>query len=93
MPNVSKTKRKFIAPSPKEDAAINVGIAADADTYALSGNEFAQIKRMGRPRAVVTKERITIRLTREVVERFRATGDGWQTRMDEALKDWLKTHA
>ncbi|HYN62726.1 MAG TPA: BrnA antitoxin family protein [Rubrivivax sp.] len=26
-----------------------------------------------------TKERITIRLSRDVVERFRATGDGWQT--------------
>ncbi|HEY5801089.1 MAG TPA: BrnA antitoxin family protein, partial [Burkholderiaceae bacterium] len=22
---------------------------------------------------------------------FRATGDGWQTRMNDALKDWLKT--
>jgi len=93
MSSVSKTKRKFIAPSIEEDAAIAAGIAADADTYALSGKEFAQIKRMGRPRATVTKERITIRLTREVVERFRATGDGWQTRVDEALKEWLKTHA
>jgi len=39
-----------------------------------------------------TKERITIRLSPEVVAPFRATGDGWQTRMDAALKDWLKTH-
>lgn len=93
MPNVSKTKRKFIVPSPKEDAVINAGIAADADTYELPAGEFAQLKRMGRPRAAVTKERITIRLSREVVERFRATGDGWQTRVDEALKEWLKTHA
>ena len=23
---------------------------------------------------------------------FRATGKGWQTRMNDALKDWLKTH-
>ena len=34
-----------------------------------------------------TKERITIRLSRDVVERFRATGDGWQTRVDTALQD------
>jgi len=40
-----------------------------------------------------TKERITIRLSREVVEQFRASGEGWQTRMDAALKDWLKTHS
>ncbi len=40
-----------------------------------------------------TKERITIRLSPEVVEKFRATGDGWQARMDAALKDWLKKHS
>lgn len=39
-----------------------------------------------------TKERITIRLSPEVVQRFRDTGDGWQTRVDTALKDWLKSH-
>lgn len=44
------------------------------------------------PQKSPTKERITIRLSREVVERFRATGEGWQTRVDAALRDWLKTH-
>lgn len=39
-----------------------------------------------------TKERITIRLSSEVVERFRATGDGWQTRIDDTLKQWLKDY-
>jgi uncharacterized protein (DUF4415 family) len=39
-----------------------------------------------------TKERITIRLSRDVLERFRATGDGWQTRVDAALQDWLRKH-
>lgn len=29
---------------------------------------------------------------REVVDRFRATGEGWQTRVDAALQDWLKKH-
>ncbi|MFZ3042062.1 MAG: BrnA antitoxin family protein, partial [Thiobacillus sp.] len=42
--------------------------------------------------SAVTKERITIRLSREVVETFRATGEGWQTRMDEALRDYVKEH-
>lgn len=40
-----------------------------------------------------TKERITIRLSREVVERFRESGGGWQTRVDEALREWLKKHS
>jgi uncharacterized protein (DUF4415 family) len=44
------------------------------------------------PQKAPTKERITIRLSRDVVERFRATGDGWQTRVDAALQDWLKKH-
>jgi uncharacterized protein (DUF4415 family) len=39
-----------------------------------------------------TKERITIRLSPDVVQRFRATGDGWQTRVDAALQDWLRKH-
>jgi uncharacterized protein (DUF4415 family) len=43
--------------------------------------------------AATTKERITIRLTRSVVDQFRATGDGWQTRLDAALLDWLKDHS
>jgi len=44
------------------------------------------------PQKAPTKERITIRLSPDVVEAFRATGDGWQTRVDRALKDWLKSH-
>lgn len=44
------------------------------------------------PQKAPTKERITIRLSPEVVQMFRATGEGWQSRMDEALKDWLKSN-
>ena len=44
------------------------------------------------PQKAPTKERITIRLSREVVERFRQSGDGWQTRVDAALREWLKHH-
>jgi uncharacterized protein (DUF4415 family) len=40
-----------------------------------------------------TKERITIRLSPEVVRLFRATGTGWQTRVDIALQDWLKKNS
>ena len=62
-------------------------------TYALTDRDFAQLCPVGRPRAAVTKERITIRLSRDVVEQFRASGEGWQTRVDSALKDWLKNHS
>jgi uncharacterized protein (DUF4415 family) len=40
-----------------------------------------------------TKERITIRLSQDVVAQFRESGDGWQTRVDAALRQWLKSHS
>ena len=44
------------------------------------------------PQKTPVKERITIRLSPDVIQKFRATGDGWQTRVDAALQDWLKSH-
>jgi uncharacterized protein (DUF4415 family) len=35
----------------------------------------------------------TIRLSPDVMAAFKATGAGWQTRIDAALKDWLRTHS
>jgi uncharacterized protein (DUF4415 family) len=89
----SKSGRVFKLPMPAEETAINAGIAADVDTYELTDKDFVQLRPIGRPRAAVTKERITIRLSRDVVEQFRASGEGWQTRVDAALKDWLKNHS
>ena len=45
------------------------------------------------PQKAPTKVSTTIRLSPDVVAAFKATGAGWQTRMDAALKDWLKTHS
>ena len=44
------------------------------------------------PQKAPTKEQINIRLSRTVLEAFRAAGTGWQTRIDEALQEWLKTN-
>ena len=57
----------------------------------LPGTLLAKLKVRG-PQQKPTKERITIRLSPEVVRPFRSTGEGWQTRVDAALKDWLKSH-
>lgn len=51
------------------------------------------LKPRGRPRAAHPKERINIRLSHEVVTHFKSSGDGWQTRIDSALKEWLRTHS
>ena len=53
-------------------------------------------RRAGRPVGTVKavpKVSTTIRLSADVVQAFRAAGDGWQTRIDAALKDWLRTHS
>lgn len=44
------------------------------------------------PQRLPTKEQINIRLSRTVLDAFRDSGAGWQTRIDEALQDWLKSH-
>jgi uncharacterized protein (DUF4415 family) len=36
------------------------------------------------------KESVTVRFDRDVLDAFRATGPGWQTRMNDVLRDWLK---
>lgn len=48
-------------------------------------------KRRGRP-VGSNKESTTIRLDRDVLEAFRAMGPGWQTRMNTALREWLRRH-
>ena len=40
-----------------------------------------------------TKVSTTIRLSPDVLAAFKSEGDGWQTRIDTALKDWLRTHS
>jgi uncharacterized protein (DUF4415 family) len=90
-----KLKHGHISPTPEEDAQIQVGIDADSDTWLLTDEEWQKVKptaRIGRPPAEVTKERITIRLSRDVVTQFRATGEGWQTRIDAALKQYILEH-
>jgi uncharacterized protein (DUF4415 family) len=86
-------KHKLVRPTKAEEATINAGIAADGDTYELSDAEFRQLRPMrGRPRSAAPKQRITIRLSPDVLARFKVAGRGWQTRMELALRDWLKSH-
>jgi uncharacterized protein (DUF4415 family) len=46
-------------------------------------------KTRGRPKGTTmpdAKQQITLRLDRDVIERFRATGPGWQSRINDALR-------
>jgi uncharacterized protein (DUF4415 family) len=87
---------------PKQKPLIN----AKGDVRELTANDLAAFRPARKalpvslrrkigvrgPQKSPTKERITIRLSQEVVQRFRATGEGWQTRVDVALQNWLKKH-
>lgn len=50
---------------------------------------LARNRRVRGPQKAPTKEPVAIRLSPEVVTYFKATGKGWQARMDEALKEWI----
>lgn len=42
--------------------------------------------RRGRPKSAAPKEAVNLRLDPDVLEHFRSTGPGWQTRINEALR-------
>lgn len=86
----SKLIRKFTQPTDNEDKAINAGIAADPDTYEFTDEDFSRLQSVKADNHA--KERIPVRLSSDVVNAFRATGAGWQARMDLALKEWLTQH-
>ena len=54
----------------------------------------AAVRRPGQrgPGKKAKKVLLSIRYSPEVVEYFKATGEGWQTRMDDALKEWMVAH-
>lgn len=65
----------------------------DAFFENASLNEGRLVIRRGRPLSLLpTKKSATIRYSPDVIDAFKSTGRGWQTRMDIALRDWLKHH-
>lgn len=69
----------------------------DEEERPLSREEMqagVEAYRRGRGRPVGSeKESTTIRFDRDILAAFRAAGPGWQTRMNAALREWLKTHS
>ena len=78
-------------------------IASDPDAPEATDEQLAQAKPFdeafpaladamrknvgGRPKSVNPKVAVSLRLDQEVVARFKAAGPGWQTRMNDALRD------
>jgi len=86
----------------QRDAATDAPITYDPDTDLYDPNDPAQVqnffvtakvvRKPGRPKAETTKIPTAIRLSSDVVEYFKSTGAGWQSRIDAALRDWMAGH-
>jgi uncharacterized protein (DUF4415 family) len=50
----------------------------------------AELRRHRGPQKAPTKVLTALRLSPDVVAFFKATGKGWQTRIDDALKDYVR---
>jgi uncharacterized protein (DUF4415 family) len=95
----SKSGRVFDLPDGEEAKRIHAAALADPDAQPMTDEQLAQLRPLsefkrspGRPKAAVTKERVNIRLSPEVAAYFRATGRGWQTRVDKILKEYVEAH-
>ena len=91
------SKRPTIAmPTAAEDKAITAAAKTDPDAQPLTSKQLKSMVPMralrGRPKSESKKLLVSIRYSPEVVEYFKSTGEGWQTRMDEALKEWVEIH-
>jgi uncharacterized protein (DUF4415 family) len=87
----------------KREAALDAPVPFDATTEPYDPNDEAAVaaywakatvkRGRGRPAAEVKRPTLNMRVDAEVLEAFKATGPGWQTRINEVLKDWVKSHA
>lgn len=79
------------APTAKEAAAWSTGVVVQGGGYAAVRQAMAAKRKPGQrgPQAAPTKTLVSVRYSPEVLAYFKASGAGWQTRMDEALKQWV----
>jgi hypothetical protein len=61
-------------------------------SYAELKAQLAE-RRARKPEKAPRKMPTTIRFDQDVLAALRATGKGWQTRVNDAMREWLKTHS
>ena len=83
-------KPQTILPTPQEDAMITAAAMSDSDAPVLTDEEWVAAKpltRMGRPpSARPLKVPTTIRFDADVLAALKASGKGWQTRVNEVIR-------
>lgn len=87
-------KRPVIAvPTAAEDRAITAAAKADPDAQPLTAKQLKAMVPLrtlrGRPKVENPKQLVSVRYSQEVLAFFRATGDGWQSRMDGVLREYV----
>ncbi|WP_026147120.1 BrnA antitoxin family protein [Methylomonas sp. MK1] len=65
----------------------------NASTFSELPESLQNVLRGRGKQQAPTKVSTTVRFDADVIAAFRATGSGWQTRMNDALKEWLKEHS
>ena len=73
------------APATKADDWNNAFVTHSVDEL----RKTVALRRTRGPNKQPTKEQVAVRYSPEVLEYFRSTGAGWQTRMDEALREYV----
>lgn len=91
------SKRPAVAmPSVEEDKAITAAARSDPDAQPLKPKQLKSMVPLrtlrGRPKSDNKKLLVSVRYSPEVVAYFKSTGEGWQSRMDEALREYVEQH-
>jgi len=84
-----------IFPTDEENAAIAAAAASDPDCPILTDEEWERVKPfvrvgarpVGRPKLSAPRPKVTLRLEPDVLSYLRATGRGWQTRINTVLRE------
>ncbi|MDP2606765.1 MAG: BrnA antitoxin family protein [Deltaproteobacteria bacterium] len=92
------SKRAFVAmPSVQEDKVITAAAKADPDAQPLTPKQLKSMVPMrtlrGRPKSASTKRLVSVRYSPEVLAYFKSTGEGWQSRMDRVLREYVTRHS
>jgi uncharacterized protein (DUF4415 family) len=95
---MSKTsERVIVVPTLEEDEAIISAAMTDPDAQPLTDAQLAAMTPFralrGRPRLENKKLLLSVRYSPEVVAFFKSTGEGWQSRMDAVLKEYVAQHS
>ena len=87
-------KRPAVAmPTVAEDRVITSAAKSDPDALPLTPRQLkamVPLQRLrGRPKSDNPKQLVSVRYSQDVLAYFRSTGEGWQSRMDRVLRDYV----